>query len=95
MSEELDPFDALEGSLQLQMDVYGDKSDSELAEDILSKGAPAAAMELVRLATKSGNENVRVRASTYIIDRVCGDKGKNSAEDEMWKDLMTKVSVKD
>lgn len=38
----------------------------------LEKGLPAAADELVRLATSAESEKVRVAAITALFDRVCG-----------------------
>jgi hypothetical protein len=82
-------------ALNLERSVHGQSlSDTELANQILTRAAPQAAQEIVRLATsRNSNERVRFQASTYIIERTCGKVGDaGTSEKEPWTDIFAAVT---
>lgn len=71
-------------------------TDAEQARDILTKAAPKAAASVAWLALYSNNENVRLRASQYIIDGVVGGTFKGTGgEDDVLMALVNKLAEND
>jgi hypothetical protein len=52
--------------------VYPEKTDAEVARDILMRGAPIAAASVVHLAAHARAENVRLAAARYVVDGILG-----------------------
>jgi len=50
----------------------GDITRAQLAERIVDDAAPLAAYELVSLMTTSEDDNIRLNAAKYLLDRVNG-----------------------
>lgn len=96
-AEDFDPGlteDQIE-SLNLEKTVFGgSESPAELANKILEDAAPAAAQGIVSLATsRNVNERVRLTASQYIIDRVCGKSGDSGTTGkDPWSDIFAAVT---
>lgn len=53
-------------------DIVRPVTAADTADQILREGAEHAARTIVALSTSAANENTRLRAAQYIIDRVCG-----------------------
>ena len=60
------------------------------ATAILNEASPAAAMQVVKLALHGESETIRLRASTYILDRTMGESGSG----DPWEGMQEKV-IKD
>lgn len=62
--------------------LQGAVNHGKTAARIFREGAPAAAREIVRLASNAANERVRLDAAKYVTDRVLGRAGELKASDE-------------
>jgi hypothetical protein len=78
-----DELAALRMERQYLVGLKGTGPDQAMA--ILREASPAAAMQIVKLAQQADSETVRLRASTYILDKVsdAGEGAKNP-----WDDIM-------
>jgi hypothetical protein len=92
--DEFDPeaLAALEESASMERSVYPEKTGAELAESILEDAAPAAAQSIVRIATSDPNSNTRLRAASYIVDRVLGKAGLDPTKNAPWEDVFKAVT---
>lgn len=90
------PDEELE-KLKLERVVAPELTNAELAYDILSTSAPAAAQSVAWLALHAGQEAIRLKASQYIIDGVVGGgfKGASSGIDDMLVALVRQLSEND
>jgi hypothetical protein len=72
-------------------DLYaGEENPKERASRIFDEGAPFAAAAIIDLVHNSDNDNTRLRAAQYVVDRVLGPVGKEEqtdALDEFLKDI--------
>jgi len=69
-------------ALSMEEKVF-EASDGELAERIFQQHAAQAAMKICHLATNAGTEQLQLRASQYVCDRVLGPvKAKDAGADE-------------
>lgn len=60
-------------------------------EQVLRDGAVLAAQQIVSLAVHSSNPNTRLKAATYIVDRVLGPVGKENLGDK-FGELLVHIS---
>lgn len=69
----------------LAEDVVAPKSSEEKAREILTKAAPLAAHSVVWLSKYASAEQIRLRASQYILDGVVGGgfKANGEGDDEL------------
>jgi len=90
------PKEALE-NLKLERAVYPEKTDAEMAREILMRGAPIAAASVVHLSAHAKTENVRFAASRYIVDGIVGGAFNTNGEgiDDMLLALVSKLSEND
>ena len=89
------PDEAL-ANLQTERAVYPEKTNEELARDILMTAAPMAAQSVAHLAMYAGNENVRLAAARYIIDGVVGGGFKASGgQDDVLLALVKRLAEND
>jgi hypothetical protein len=59
----------------MERQVYPTKTPMDHAKEILENSLPLAAQAVAHMAVHSGNENTRLRAAQYIIDRNMGRIG--------------------
>jgi hypothetical protein len=64
------PDEALEALQQERM--FSGEGEEDLANRLLRENLPAAVMSVCNLAIHSNNENTRLRAAQYVIDRNMG-----------------------
>jgi|SRR5262245_6951921 len=83
-------------ALQTERIVRPEKTNVELAMEILSENAPLAAMAVAQIATNSANESLRLKAAQYIIDGVVGGgfKGDGTIDDTLMA-LVQKLAEND
>jgi hypothetical protein len=82
--------------LQTERVVQPDKTNLELARDILTSAAPMAAQSLAHLSTHASNESIRMKASQYIIDGVVGGAWSSGIEgDDILMALVAKLAEND
>lgn len=67
-----------------------DTTPVSTTEKFLEESAYGVACELVRLAKHSESDNLRFKASTYLLDRVLGPANKqpSAKRDAPWKELI-------
>lgn len=87
-----DDLRRLEQAAELEQQVHAEKTPTELAEDILEAAAPTVAMSLVKIATKDPSSSVRLRASTYLLDRVLGRASDGQTKQAPWESLLDEVT---
>jgi len=83
---------ALEESANMERAFAPEKTGAELAEQILEDSAPIAAQTIVRIATNDPNSNTRLRAATYIVDRVLGKAGLDPTKNAPWDAVFEAVT---
>jgi hypothetical protein len=86
-----DALDALKMEKELT-----DATDGQLADALLTQNASRAALSIVQLATTGTNENTKLRAAVYIVDRVLGpmEKGlKRDADNDALAALVQSIVV--
>jgi len=90
------PAEAL-AALQMERVVNPTKTNMELAREILTSAAPMAAQSVAHLSTHAANENIRLKASQYIIDGVVGGGFSSNGEgiDDMLMALVAKLGEND
>jgi hypothetical protein len=73
-----------------------DVTDEERARKILMSSAPMAAQSLAWLSVHAVNEQIRLKASTYIIDGVVGGKLRREGDtDDVLYALVTELAKND
>lgn len=77
---------ALDG-LKMEKEVFG-VDDGTLADQIFAQHAAQAAMKICSLATNAGSEQLQLRASQYVCDRVLGPTAAKRAGDDEKKDAL-------
>lgn len=87
-----DAMRALEEAASMERMVSPEKTGAELAESILEDAAPHAAQAIVRIATSDPNSNTRLRAATYIVDRVLGKAGLDPTKNAPWDEVFKAVT---
>lgn len=75
--------------LKMEQAVHGDESHEQMAMRLLREAAPQAAMSIIYVAMHSANDNTRLAASRYIIDKSTDD-GTNGAK-QTWEDMVGDV----
>lgn len=78
--------EALDG-LKMEKEVFG-VSDGTLAEQIFAQHAAQAAMKICHLATNAGSEQLQLRASQYVCDRVLGSVKAGSLKPDEKQDAL-------
>lgn len=69
-------------------DLYGgDESSLQRTKRIFEENAPFAASAIIDLMHNAPNDNTRLRAAGYIVDRVLGPVGKEEQQDAL-KDFL-------
>jgi len=93
-SDNVDPELArLIEAAHLEESLHPEEDNRDRAIRVLEDAAPVAAMSIVQLSRQAQNENLRFRASTYILDRVLGDvKGSNGTKPP-WEELFEGVTI--
>lgn len=64
--------EAVKEALDLEMKYHDDKTPEAVATQKLKNSAAYAADAIIHLAIYSENESIRLKAATYITDRVMG-----------------------
>jgi hypothetical protein len=65
----------------------GEESPKIRTQRIFEENAPFAAAAIIDLVHNSSNDNTRLRAATYVVDRVIGPIGHEEQEDALDKFL--------
>lgn len=93
---DIDPdLAGLIASAELEAAVHPAETHVERSKRILEEGATVAAMSIVQLSRQATNENLRLRAATYILDRVLGtDKGASGIR-PVWESVFEGVTIPD
>jgi len=82
--------------LQCERVLAPEKTNLELAREILTTAAPMAAQSVAFLSTHAANENIRLKASQYIIDGVVGGAWRGEGDiDDMLMALVAKLGEND
>jgi len=78
-----------------QMDelVFGDQAPNKRVQDIFTRNAPDAAMTIVSIAKSSSNDNTRLRAAQYVVDRSMGPMSATSPPKDGEVDELTKAML--
>jgi len=72
MAQEWDADEAL-NALKMETDVHGrDETEAECSQRLLMENAPRMVLAICHLGQHSTNEQTRLRAATYVVDRVLG-----------------------
>jgi hypothetical protein len=88
--------DAAIANLQQERIVRPDKTNMELARELLTDAAPMAAQSLAWLSTHAANESIRLKASQYIIDGVVGGAwSAGNAGDDLLMALVSQLAKND
>ena len=61
--------------LHLEGSVYDGETNQETAQRLTIEAAPQAALSIIHLSVNARNEQVRLRAAQYILDRTLGRIG--------------------
>ena len=73
-----------------------DRTNMELAREILTDAAPMAAQSLAFLSTHAANESIRLKAAQYIIDGVVGGSwSSGGAGEDLLMALVSKLAEND
>lgn len=97
MNDDIDPELAkLIEAAEMERFVRPTETDHDRAKRILDEAAPVAAMSIVQLSRLASNENLRYRASVYILDRVLGvAKDAHGTDKASWEKMLEGVTVPD
>jgi hypothetical protein len=68
-------------------DLFGDESPRARTSRLFLENAPFAAAAIIDLANNAANDNTRLRAAEYVVDRVLGPVGREESEDALDKFL--------
>ena len=60
-----------------------DESPAARTKRIFEENAPFAAAAVIDMVHNASSETVRLRAATYVVDRVIGPVGKEEQEDAL------------
>lgn len=94
-SQEWIPDDALR-LLNMERVVAPERTNEELAREILMTAAPMAAQSVAWLSVHAGAEAIRLKASQYIIDGVVGGGFKaTGGVDDALMALVSQLSAND
>jgi hypothetical protein len=83
-----DADDAL-ASVQMDRDVFPEKSNEQLTKEILDAAGPGAARSIVQLSLHGTNENTRLAAAKYVTDLYFGDQ--TSGTQPLWEKLVAEA----
>jgi hypothetical protein len=65
-------------------DLYGGGETSEVQTmRIFKENAPFAAAQIIDLCTNAASDSIKLRAATYVVDRVLGPVGKEEQKDKL------------
>ena len=64
-----DSDEAIE-SLKMERALHTDETNENLTRRLLEEAAPSAAQSIIHMALHSANDNTRLRAATYITDKL-------------------------
>lgn len=84
-THEWDSDEAL-AALTMERSVNPNESNEALAKRIVIESAPQAAMSLVQLALHARNENTRLNAAKYVVDKATEAGAENGKA--TWEKLM-------
>jgi len=86
---------ALESEMKVEPDDISKESDplklAELAKAALAQATPQAVETLYHLAKHAESDGIRLKAATYILDKVIGKEGSADPADPM-ADLVNKLT---
>jgi hypothetical protein len=77
----------------LEGQMHDEKTNVQLAEQILQDAAPAAAQSIVRIALTDPVSRLRLTASQFVLDRVIGKSGQTPTENDPWAGVFDAVMV--
>jgi hypothetical protein len=66
-------------AMVMERTVSPSESEEALSKRIMRESLPVLTTNLIHLAVHSGSETTRLRASTYLLDRVLGKPGQDAA----------------
>jgi len=63
-------------------DLFGGEGETagQRTKRLFDENAPFAAAAIIDLVHNAGNDNTKLRAATYVVDRVLGPVGKDDQE---------------
>ncbi len=65
-------------------DIYaGEENPRERATRVFEENAPFAAAAIIDLVHNAANDNTKLRAAQYVVDRVLGPVGKEEQTDAL------------
>lgn len=66
-------------------DLFGgpDETAGQRTKRLFEEAAPFAAAAIIDLVNNAGNDNTKLRAATYVVDRVLGPVGKDDQENAL------------
>lgn len=67
----------------LEADVFGDEPVTVRTKRVFEENAPFAAAAIIDLVHNAPNDNTRLRAAQYVVDRVLGPLGKEEQQDAL------------
>ena len=78
--------------LTMEKSVHEDSGNEALTKRLLTEAAPMAAVSIINLSRSSGNDNTRLAASKYIVDRLLdGDGGEDDPLASLIGDVVKKA----
>lgn len=78
-------------ALSMEKEITG-ATDAQLADKIFEQNAARAALVICKIATQGSSEQLQLRASQYVCDRVLGKtEAKKATEDDKQDALETFV----
>lgn len=89
-----DDDNALE-ALKLERTVHGDETNEQLVKRMLDEAAPRAVQSIMKIAFFGANENTKLNAAKYIVDRVLDTQdGAHKAKwEEMVGDMVSEAEL--
>ena len=84
-----DSDEALE-AMKMERAMRPEETDAELAQRIFKEAAPQAATGIVHLAFHGVNENTRLNAQKYVVERVLGKIGDTGDSEDSPLNQMVK-----
>ncbi len=67
----------------IERELYGEETHAVRTKRIFDTNGPFAAAQIIDLCRNGANDAVKLRAASYVVDRVLGPVGKDDQQDAL------------
>lgn len=68
---------------EIERELYGDDTPAVRTKKIFENSSAMAAHTIIDLVANGANDSIRLRAASYVVDRVLGPVGKDDQQDAL------------